>query len=310
MDIIGSGGPISGAGNGAAPGGNVIDGSDQTFMNDVIEPSKANPVIVDFWAPWCGPCRQLGPTIEKVVNEANGAVRLVKIDIDKNPGIAGQLGVQSIPAVVAFKDGRPVDAFMGAVPESQIRAFIEKLGVSAAPGEPSVSELLSTASDAFDSDDHNSALQLYAAALDLEPENFDALTGLAKTFLKLGDTEQARAVAEQIPELLRTKPAAAAIFSTLELVSHVAEPDEILDLKTAVQNSPDNFDARFDLANLLAGKGKHAEAADQLFAILEKNLKWKDGAAKEQLLKVFDAAGANSDVAKSGRKRLSSIVFR
>ncbi len=308
MDIIGSGGPTSAAQGGSSP--NVIDGSDQTFMADVIEPSKSNPVIVDFWAPWCGPCRQLGPTIEKVVEEARGAVRLVKIDIDKNPGIAGQLGVQSIPAVVAFKDGKPVDAFMGALPESQVRAFIEKLGGVASTGEPSAKELLAAASDAFDADDMNNAIQLYAAALDIEPDNFDGLTGLAKTFLKLGDIEQARAIADQIPEDMRGKPAAAAIFSTLDLAAHVAEPDEILDLKTAVQNAPDNFDARLELANLLAGKGKHAEAADQLFAILEKNLKWKDGAAKEQLLKVFDAAGPDSDVAKDGRKRLSSIVFR
>ena len=308
MDIIGAGGPSSAAAGGASP--NVIDGSDQTFMTDVIEPSKANPVIVDFWAPWCGPCRQLGPMIEKVVDEAKGAVRLVKIDIDKNPGIAGQLGVQSIPAVVAFKDGRPVDAFMGAVPESQIRAFIEKLGGAPSSGEPTPGEILTAANDAFDADDYNNAIQLYAAVLDMEPDNFDGLTGLAKTFLKLGDIEQARAVADQIPENMRAKPGAAAIFSTLDLAAHVAEPDEILDLKTAVQNSPDNHDARFELAGLLAGKGKHQEAADHLLHILEKNLQWKDGAAKEQLLKVFDAAGATSDVAKDGRKRLSSLMFR
>jgi putative thioredoxin len=306
MDLIGAKPPASGP---KSP--HVSDGSDRTFMADVMEPSKTTPVIVDFWAPWCGPCRTLGPVIEKVVDEAKGAVKLVKIDIDKNPGIAGQLGVQSIPAVIAFKGGRPVDGFMGAIPESQVKAFIAKvLGGGAAPEGPTVPELLAAAEDAMDAGDHAGAAELYAGALDLEPENIEAIAGLARVYLLLGDHERAREIAEMIPEANRKHPSAAAIFSTLELSSHVAEPDAALDLSMRVKNSPDDLDARFELAGLLAGQGKHEDAAEHLLYILSKKLDWKEGAAKEQLLKIFEAAGPKAEVTKEGRRRLSSIMFR
>ncbi len=214
----------------------MSDGSDRTFVADVIEPSKTMPVIVDFWAPWCGPCQQLGPVIEKVVDDAKGKVKLVKIDIDKNPGIAGQLGIQSIPAVIAFKDGRPVDGFMGALPESQVKTFINKqLGDSAGDQGPSVEEILAAAEEAMDASDYSGAAELFAAALQAEPENIEGLAGLARCYLKTGDMERARDIANMIPEASRKHPSAAGIFSTLELASHVAEPDVTLDLKTRVQ---------------------------------------------------------------------------
>jgi putative thioredoxin len=239
---------------------------------------------------------------------------MVKIDVDKNQGVFSQIarmtGSQSIPTVVAFKGGRPIDMFMGALPESQVRAFVNKLKEGGADTGPSVAELLAAAEDASDAGDFPAAAEICSVVLEQEPENIEALAGLARCYLKAGDIDRARQFAEMIPEANRKHPSASAIFASLDLVSHTSKPDETLDLKTRVNNTPTDWDARFALAEVYSGQGKHEEAADQLLAILEKNLNWKDGAAKEQLLKIFEAAGPKADVTKEGRRRLSAILFR
>ena len=253
--------------------------------------------------------------LEKVVAENNGAVKMVKIDVDKNPGVFSQIakmtGSQSIPTVVAFKNGQPVDAFMGALPESQVRAFIAKqMGAGGPDAGPTVAEMLAAGEDASDAGDFPAAAEIYAVVLEQEPENIEALAGLSRCYLKAGDVERARQFAEMIPEANRRHPSAVGIFASLDLLSHTSEPDLKLDLKTRVTNTPTDWDARFDLAGLYSAEGQHEEAADQLLAILEKNMAWKDGAAKEQLLKIFEAAGPKADVTKEGRRRLASLLFR
>ena len=313
MDIIGAGAGRPPAGGSKSP--HVSDGTDQSFLQDVIEPSKTVPVIVDVWATWCGPCRTLGPMLEKIVDENKGAVKMVKIDVDKNPAVFSQIarmtGSQSIPTVVAFKNGQPVDLFMGALPESQVRAFINKIKGAAGPDAgPTVAEMLAAAEDASDAGDFAAAAEIYSVVLDQEPDNIEALAGLSRCYLKAGDVERARQFAEMIPEANRKHPSAVGIFASLDLLSHTSAPDATLELKTRVNNTPTDWDARFDLAALYSAEGKHEEAADQLLAILEKNANWKEGAAKEQLLKIFEAAGPKADVTKEGRRRLSAILFR
>jgi putative thioredoxin len=295
--------------DGAAPPANdpVKNGTDQGFMADVIEASRETPVIVDFWAPWCGPCKTLAPMIEAAVRKTNGAVKLVKINIDENPAVAGQLGVRSIPAVYAFDKGRPVDGFMGAVPESQIKMFIDRL--AGAGSADDIAALLEQAGESLKLGDAGGAAQSYAAALQLDPANLKAIAGMARLYLSAGDPEQARAILDMAPPEKANDPEIAGVRAALDLAANPADAGESAELKAKIQADPENFQARFDLATALAGDGDLEGAVDQLIAIIAKQRDWNEDAARLQLFKIFEAAGPASEVTKQGRRKLSTILF-
>ena len=289
---------------GAAPSDLIKEGSDAGFMADVIEASKIQPVIVDFWATWCGPCRQLTPALEKAVKAAKGAVKLVKIDVDKNPVYAGQLRVQSIPTVYAFANGKPVDGFMGALPDSQVKAFIDKLIGEPPPSE--VDELLAVAKESLDLGDMGGAAQAYAQALELEPDNLAAIGGLARCYLAAGDLERANEVVALAPAGAKNADLES-VRAALALAA--AAPSDTAEAEKRLAADPNDHEARMELAKALAGKGKLQEACDQLLDLLARDRTWNEGAARAELLTVFEAAGPTSDVAKIGRRRMASILF-
>jgi len=298
MSLIGESAAASGATD------LIKDGTDASFVADVVEASKVQPVIVDFWATWCGPCRQLTPALEKAVRAAKGAVKLVKIDIDRNPVFAGQLRVQSVPTVYAFADGKPVDGFMGAVPDSQLKAFIERL-VGAA-GASEIDELLAMGKESLDLGDIGGAAQAYAQALQLEPENVAAIGGLARCYLLGGDNERAGEVAAMAPANAKNADLES-VRAALALLA--AAPSETADFERRLAADADDHEARLELAKALAGKGDLKSAADQLLEIIARDRDWNEGAARTQLLTVFEAAGQTSDITRQGRRRLSSILF-
>jgi putative thioredoxin len=292
--------------NSAAPDV-VTNGSDASFVKDVIEASRTQPVLVDFWAPWCGPCRELAPALEKAVRKANGAVRLVKINIDENPGIAGQLGVRSIPAVYAFDQGRPVDGFQGRIPDSQIAMFVERLA-GADMGED-VTALLGLAEESLKLGDLGGAAQAFASVLQAEPENLKAIAGLARVYLAGGDHEHARQTLDIAPEDKKNAPEIAGVRAALDLAAEGQGLGDLPILARDVAAHPHDHAKRFDLARVLAARGELGEAVDHLLEIISADRAWNEEAARKQLVKIFDAVGPASEISKSGRRRLSSILF-
>ncbi|HLY44687.1 MAG TPA: thioredoxin [Stellaceae bacterium] len=302
--LIGGGGAAAGAAAVA-----IKDVSTADFMAEVVDASFDQPVIVDFWAPWCGPCKQLGPILEKVVRAANGAVRMVKLNIDDNPEIAQQMRIQSIPAVYAFKDGRPVDGFVGAQPESQVKQFVQRLGGAAAGPSP-VEQAMQMAKEAAQAGDHNTAGALYAQVLQREPESAEALAGLARAMIGRGELEQAREVLGQATAEVARHAEIAAAHSALELAEQGQKAmGSAGKLQARLAQNADDHEARLELATALFGAGQREAAIDELLTLFKRDRNWDDQAARRQLVKFFEVMGPTDPLTLSARRRLSSLMF-
>jgi putative thioredoxin len=287
----------------------VKDVTTATFMTEVVDGSFETPVIVDFWAPWCGPCRQLGPLLEKAVRAANGTVRMVKLNIDENPEIAQQMRIQSIPAVYAFKDGRPVDGFVGAVPESQVKQFVQRL--HGGKGGPSpVEEALTMAKEALQQGDHGTAAAIFSQILQREPSNVDAQGGLARALAAGGDLKKARQTLDRVAKENAGNAEIAAARAALELAEQAKTAMAGAGkLRARLAANPDDHEARFELATALFGSGERESAIDELLALFKRDREWNEQAARKQLVKFFEAMGSTDPLTLSARRRLSALMF-
>ena len=290
----------------------IKDVTDATFMADVIEASRQKPVIVDFWAPWCGPCKQLTPELEKAVQDAGGKIALAKVNVDENKMIAGQLQVQSIPAVYAFVDGQPIDGFMGALPASQIKQFIDQLLRSAGPdaAELAIGEALEAAEQALQSKDLATAAQGFAAVIQADPTELKAIGGLARVYAASGDFERARQTLAMAPDDKADDPSIAAARAAIELAEQSAgAAKDLTKHRAALEANPNDHQSRYDLALALVAVGDREGAVDELLELFRRDRNWNEEAAKTQLMKLFDAFGTEDPLTLSGRRRLSSMIF-
>ena len=295
-----------------APDADLIkDTTEATFMADVVEASQTVPVIVDFWAPWCGPCKTLGPMLEDAVRAAKGAVKMVKVDVDRAQAIAGQLQIQSIPTVYAFYKGQPVDGFQGALPQSEVRAFIDRV-VKAAGGEApgdGLAEAMEAAEDMLTDGAFEDALQIFSAILGEDPRNAGAYAGVVRTHIAMGDLEQAEGFLNAAPMEISKAPELEAAHAQLQLAHQAANAGPVAELTAAVEAAPDDHQARYDLAQALYATGNAEGAVGHLLEIFRRDREWNDGAAKTQLFTIFDALKPNDPVVLNGRRKLSSMIF-
>jgi putative thioredoxin len=285
----------------------IKDGTEATFMADVIEASKDVPVIVDFWAPWCGPCKQLGPALEAAVTAAKGRVRMVKINVDESPNIAGQLRIQSIPTVYAFYQGKPVDGFQGALPASELKAFVEK--VAALAGDGGLAEAIEAAETMLTEGAFADALETFAAIVEEEPENPAAFGGLLRAYLALGQVAGAEAALATVPAKITGAQEIEAVRAQIALIHQAENAGPVTELRAAVAADPTNLQALFDLAKALHAAGQVEEAVDALLDLFRRDREWNDAAAKAQLFTIFDALPPKDPIALKGRRKLSSMIF-